>query len=286
MHFVNIVCLLSLLAAVPSVTDTADPAVAADESVCESFAVVSDSGNLFVPVHRTVYFLEDTVPKDQPSKDSEDTDMLDKYSEALLTGESDGQYQQIRVGDAFRYVERDTFTDDADVIEDKKEADRKREEEIRKEAERKAEEERKKQEEKEAEEKRIEEERAAQEAAKASMSGASEITVEAEMPVSSWGGSVLTRSAGVNYGPSGKETYYNLDMSGVVGIMRSMGNNDPYWVRDDGAKMLGDYVMVAANLGVHPRGSLVETSLGTGIVCDTGGFAAGNPTQLDIATNW
>ena len=101
-----------------------------------------------------------------------------------------------------------------------------------------------------------------------------------------WDGSVLTRSKGVNYGPSGKETYYNLPMQGVVNIMRRMGNNDPYWVRNDGCKMLGDYIMVAANLNVHPRGSLVETSLGTAIVCDTGGFAKNNPYQLDIAVNW
>lgn len=101
-----------------------------------------------------------------------------------------------------------------------------------------------------------------------------------------WNGSILTKSAGVNYGPSGKETYYNLNMSGVVNIMRNMGNNDEYWVRNDGCKMLGNYIMVAANLNVHPRGSLVETSLGTGIVCDTGGFASGNATQLDIATTW
>lgn len=96
----------------------------------------------------------------------------------------------------------------------------------------------------------------------------------------------LNTQCGVFYGPSGKETYYNLNMDGVVGIMRGMGNNDAYWVREDGAKMLGDYVMVAAHLGVHPRGSLVETSLGTGIVCDTGGFASSNPTQIDIATAW
>lgn len=101
-----------------------------------------------------------------------------------------------------------------------------------------------------------------------------------------WNGSALSASAGVNYGPSGKETYYNLDMSGVVSIMRGIGNTDAYWVRSDGVKMLGDYVMVAANLSVHPRGSLVETSLGTGIVCDTGGFAASNANQLDIATSW
>ena len=103
---------------------------------------------------------------------------------------------------------------------------------------------------------------------------------------SSWDGPVLTASAGTITGPSGKETYYNLNMSGVVSIMRSLGNTDEYWVRDDGVKMLGDYVMVAANLDVHPRGSLVETSLGMGIVCDTGSFASGNSTQLDIAVSW
>ena len=102
----------------------------------------------------------------------------------------------------------------------------------------------------------------------------------------SWDGPVLTASAGTITGPSGKETYYNLNMSGVVSIMRSLGNTDEYWVRDDGVKMLGDYVMVAANLDVHPRGSLVETSLGMGIVCDTGSFASGNATQLDIAVSW
>ena len=48
----------------------------------------------------------------------------------------------------------------------------------------------------------------------------------------------------------------------------------------------GDYVMVAANLTTHPRGSIVETSLGTGIVCDTGSFAKEHPNRLDIATNW
>ena len=101
-----------------------------------------------------------------------------------------------------------------------------------------------------------------------------------------WNGPVLSRGRGSVMGPSGKETYYNLNMSGVVNIMRRMGNMDEYWVRDDGCKMLGDYIMCAANLGVHPRGSLVECSLGTCIVCDTGGFASGNPHQLDIAVTW
>lgn len=96
----------------------------------------------------------------------------------------------------------------------------------------------------------------------------------------------LTASKGVNYGPTGKETYYNLNMSGVVDIMKSMGYDEQYWVREDGVKMYGDYVMVAADLNTYPRGSLVESSLGTAIVVDTGSFAASNPNQLDIATEW
>ena len=102
-------------------------------------------------------------------------------------------------------------------------------------------------------------------------------------------GTSLTKQSGIFNGPSGKETYYNLNMAGVVDIMRGMGFSEeeyPYWVRDDGCKMLGNYIMVAANLDLRPRGSLVETSLGTGIVCDTGGFAKHNETQLDIAVSW
>lgn len=102
----------------------------------------------------------------------------------------------------------------------------------------------------------------------------------------SWNGSVLTPQGGVNYGMSGKETYYNLPMDGVISGMREIGNNDPYWVREDGVKMLGDYVMIAADYNTRPKGTLVETSLGTGIVCDTGTFVATDPTQIDIAVTW
>ena len=101
-----------------------------------------------------------------------------------------------------------------------------------------------------------------------------------------WKGPVLSKSKGTVIGPSGKETYYNLNMSVVVNVMRSLGYDGEYWVRDDGCKMLGDYIMVAANLDLRPKGTLVETSLGTGIVCDTGGFARRDPTQLDIAVTW
>ena len=110
-----------------------------------------------------------------------------------------------------------------------------------------------------------------------------------EIVETSYSGGKLSKSRGTVQGPSGKETYYNLNMSGVVSIMRRMGFSEaeyPYNVRADGVKCLGPYVMVAAHLGKRPRGSKVQTSLGTGMVCDTGGFAANNPTQIDIATAW
>ena len=100
-------------------------------------------------------------------------------------------------------------------------------------------------------------------------------------------GDHLTKSGGVYYGPSGKETYYNLNMNGVVSNAQNMGIEGEYWVREDGCKMYGDYIICAADLNVHPRGSLVESSLGTCIVLDTGGFATnGSGVALDIAVDW
>lgn len=95
-----------------------------------------------------------------------------------------------------------------------------------------------------------------------------------------WDGPVLTPQAGVVYGPSGKETYYNLDMSGVVSIMRGLdysAEEYPYWIRADGCKMFGDYIIVATDLSIRPRGTILPTSLGYGIVCDTGGFIYSDP---------
>jgi hypothetical protein len=100
---------------------------------------------------------------------------------------------------------------------------------------------------------------------------------------------ILNPAAGVNYYGYQKETYYNLPMDVVVMYAKQridgMQEAEP-WIRDDGCKMLGDYIMIAANQNIHPYGSLVETSLGTGIVVDTGGFAITNPNQVDIAVNW
>ena len=80
-----------------------------------------------------------------------------------------------------------------------------------------------------------------------------------------------------------QETYYDLNMSGVMGFCGKSG----YSVRDDGAKVDDEgYILVAANLSRYPRCSIVETSLGLGRVYDTGTFAATNPEQFDLATDW
>ena len=107
---------------------------------------------------------------------------------------------------------------------------------------------------------------------------------EAENAV--WRGPVLTKQKGVNYGPSGKETYYNLPMDGVIRTMRNLGFDSekfPYWIRDDGVRMLGSYVMLAGRIGQYPRGTIIECSLGEGIICDYG-YLEWN--GVDVATIW
>lgn len=104
-----------------------------------------------------------------------------------------------------------------------------------------------------------------------------------------YSGYPLNAKHGVCYGPSGKETWYNLPMDKVIETMRNKGYSEadyPYMEREDGAKCLGDYVIVAASLEKYRRGNIIQTSLGQGIVCDTGTFAETNPDQIDIAVNW
>ncbi|MDO4611369.1 MAG: G5 domain-containing protein [Candidatus Saccharibacteria bacterium] len=85
-----------------------------------------------------------------------------------------------------------------------------------------------------------------------------------------------------------QETYYDLDMSGVMSLFsKQCGSGNYYTVRADGAKVDSDgYVLVAADLNRYPRCSVVETSLGLGKVYDTGTFALSNPEQFDLATDW
>lgn len=102
-------------------------------------------------------------------------------------------------------------------------------------------------------------------------------------------GAGLTAAKGAQHwtdskGVTHRETYYDLNMNVV---MRSCGQGGYYTVRPDGAKVDAQgYVIIAANYSNYPKCSLVETSLGTGKVYDTGGFATRYPHGFDIATDW
>lgn len=87
-------------------------------------------------------------------------------------------------------------------------------------------------------------------------------------------------------GPSGNETYYNEDMSFIVGRLQRLGYSGEYWVRADGVKMFGDYVMVAAAFDDRPIGTIIQTTRGVAIVCDTGKYIEWDWTGIDVATNW
>lgn len=89
-------------------------------------------------------------------------------------------------------------------------------------------------------------------------------------------GGGLTRSGGVYHGPSGKETWYSQRVLPGGGL-DIPGRN----VAADGTVRDADgYIVVASD--VVGKGSVVETSLGTGKVYDTGVGHNG----VDIYTNW
>lgn len=79
------------------------------------------------------------------------------------------------------------------------------------------------------------------------------------------------------------ETWYNLPMQNVVQRAQDMGIPAEYSVRDDGVKMFGQWVIVAA----HPskiRYTLVDTSLGQGVILDT--HEMPDEELIDIAVEW
>lgn len=113
------------------------------------------------------------------------------------------------------------------------------------------------------------------------------LRVDEEHPNPNWDGETVLNSVnGKIQGPSGVETYYNLKIDRCIYYCNLLGYRYDVWVREDGVKMFGDYVMVAANLDIRPKGSLVMTSLGMGIVVDTGEFVNWEPYGLDIAVTW
>lgn len=100
--------------------------------------------------------------------------------------------------------------------------------------------------------------------------------------------SVLNKRMGVNYFNGQKETYYNLRMTGVIRLLDDMGiPHGEYWVRDDGAKMLGEYIMLATDTDRIPKGTIWETSLGTGMIVDHCSGSESYPgVWIDVAVNW
>lgn len=126
-----------------------------------------------------------------------------------------------------------------------------------------------------------------------------------------YNGQALTAPQGINRnGPVASETWYDLDMSGVVKNMEKVYgySNLEASIREDGVKVLSgvtpdgeyfeDLVMVAADVqhpsnpnGTFERGEIVPTSVGTGIVVDACGRSinerkdTGN-IHFDIATAW
>ena len=89
-------------------------------------------------------------------------------------------------------------------------------------------------------------------------------------------GGKLTPSGGVFHGPSGKETYYSQR------VLPGGGLNIPgrHAAADGTVRDADGYIVIASD--VLPKGSITQTSLGTGKVYDTGVGHAG----VDIYTNW
>ena len=114
--------------------------------------------------------------------------------------------------------------------------------------------------------------------AKASTSNNTQSQAPAPVPVANYSssGGRLTPSGGVFHGPSGKETYYSQR------VLPGGGLNIPgRHVAADGTIRYADgYIVIASD--VLPKGSITQTSLGTGKVYDTGVGHAG----VDIYTNW
>lgn len=105
------------------------------------------------------------------------------------------------------------------------------------------------------------------------------------IPVNVHAGTLNARD-GVNQYQGRKETYYNLPMRRVVDRANANGLGGWYWEREDGVKMYGYFVIVAADFKKYPLGTIIETSLGYGMVLDTGEFATKNSDMVDIAVNW
>jgi hypothetical protein len=96
--------------------------------------------------------------------------------------------------------------------------------------------------------------------------------------INTWTGSKLTKRGGVNWGPSGKETWYSQKVLPGGGL-KIPGRH----VAEDGTiRDIDGFIVVAADLSYRPRYTIVGTSLGLGKVYDTGCDYG----TIDIYVNW
>jgi hypothetical protein len=94
---------------------------------------------------------------------------------------------------------------------------------------------------------------------------------------------ILTAKLGTIEYQGHTETWYDLPMSKVVANAQEAGIPCEYWIRDDGVKMFGEWVIVASHPSA-PKYSFVDTSLGLGIILDRHEMPDKN--LYDIATDW
>ena len=96
---------------------------------------------------------------------------------------------------------------------------------------------------------------------------------------------VLTAKLGTVQFNGHKETWYNLPMHNIIERADGIyGLNDVYEEREDGVKTYNGFVILATDWNEYPFGSIIETSLGTGIVLDM--QTSGDKQIVDIATTW
>ena len=95
---------------------------------------------------------------------------------------------------------------------------------------------------------------------------------------------VLTAKLGTVDYAGHKETYYNLRMNNIVSRADAYyGLSNVYKIRDDGIKTYNGFVILATDWDIYPFGSVIETSVGTGIVLD---HHETDQNIVDVAVSW
>ena len=95
---------------------------------------------------------------------------------------------------------------------------------------------------------------------------------------------VLSAAKGINSFMGHQESWYNLPMENIIERANLIYGENPYWIREDGVKMYGPFVICAGTSSRY--GEVIDTSLGKGLILDTGDFVKEDPDKIDIATAW